>query len=209
MQKWTRSERANTVPLEARSPETQAEGGRPRRRAASRRRGAEGLAGLGERAEHRGEVVSTRGSQPEQAGLHPSPRRYQRLHQARVPGDTAEPQPSLPDADHDGRGPSCPSSGHPTRGQTQATGHKGRTSGSEPGNTPSNPAGRRAGRVLKEAGLADFAGAMDRGGAAPHVESRGPQDGAARLQGGGLPRNTDVAWAEPRVNRRLTLNSVA
>lgn len=99
MQKWTRSERANTVPLEARSPETQAEGGRPRRRAASRRRGAEGLAGLGERAEHRGEVVSTRGSQPEQAGLHPSPHRYQRLHQARVPGDTAEPQPSLPDAD--------------------------------------------------------------------------------------------------------------
>lgn len=99
MQKWTQSERANTVPLEARSPETQAEGGRPRRRAACRRRGAEGLAGLGERAEHRGEVVSTRGSQPEQAGLHPSPRRYQRLHQARVPGDTAEPQPSLPDAD--------------------------------------------------------------------------------------------------------------
>lgn len=61
--------------------------------------------------------------------------------------------------------------------------------------------------MLKEAGLADFAGATDRGGAAPHVESRGPQDGAARLQGGGLPRNTDVA--EPRVNRRLTLNSVA
>lgn len=89
MKKMTQSERPNTVLLEERSPETQKEG----------RRGAEGLAGFGERSEHRGEVVSTCGSQPKQAGPHPSPRRYQRLQQARVPGDTAKPQPSLPEAD--------------------------------------------------------------------------------------------------------------
>lgn len=121
-----------------------------------RRRGAEGLAGFGERSEHCGEVVSTRGSQPEQAGLPPSRRRYQRLQQARVPGDTVKPQPSLPDADLSsrmGEGPSAlpvdvlPGVRHrllDTKAK-RALPRGESLGGSEAGDAPFNPTSLRAG----------------------------------------------------------------